>query len=124
MKLWQLINPQTGEKLNEPQQLPENWGPIFGLHGVKDRLGDLSWLGITDRAWVEVDVPDPVIDQKAIVDAQITQMLVDSLPMVAVDNTSISKGKRQEWVVYRRKLKELHLQPNYPDSMEWPARPE
>ena len=105
MKLWQLINPQTGEKLNEPQQLPENWGPIFGLAGVKDRLGDLSWLGITDQAWVEVDVPDPVVDQKAVVDAQIAQMLVDSLPMVAVDNTSISKGKRQEWDVDRRKLK-------------------
>lgn len=126
MKLWQLINPKTGEKLNDPQELPENWGPIFGLSGVKDRLGDLSWLGIDDKAWVEVDVPDPVvvIDHKANVDSQVAHLLNESLSMVAVDNTTITKSQRQAWVEYRKKLQEITLQVGYPENVYWPTRPE
>jgi len=39
IKLWQLKNLSTNEALNEPQRLPENWGPIFGMAGIQDRLG-------------------------------------------------------------------------------------
>jgi hypothetical protein len=126
MKLWQLVNPKTGEKLSEPQELPENWGPIFGLQGVKDRLGDLTWLGIDDQAWVEVEVADPVVvvDHKAIVDDQIAHFLRESLPMVAMDNPSLTKGQLQAWADYRKKLQEIPLQVGYPTDVYWPARPE
>jgi hypothetical protein len=54
--LWQLKKISTGEALNEPQKLPTNWGPIFGLSGFQDRLGDLSWLGAaySDHGWFVV----------------------------------------------------------------------
>lgn len=124
MKLWQLRNPKTGENLSDPQPLPENWGPIFGMEGVKDRLNDLSWVGITDKIWVEVEVPDPVFDMKGFIDSQIEHQLKESLPMVAEDNINLTKGQRSEWVEYRRKLQEIYLQPNYPNEVFWPARPE
>jgi hypothetical protein len=124
MKLWQLINPKTGEKLSEPQKLPENWGTIFGMEGVKDRLGDLSWLGIDDQAWVEVEVPEPSIDIKAIVDQHAAQLLEGTLPMVAPDNTSLTKAQWQAWMDYRKKLQEISLQVGYPQEVFWPARPE
>lgn len=124
MKLWQLINPQTGKKLNDPQPLPENWGPIFGMEGVKDRLGDLSWLGITDQSWVEVDVPDPALDMKKLVDDQVDHFLKQSLEMVSPDNQSITKAKWQEWMKYRKSLQEIYLQPNYPQEVFWPVKPE
>jgi len=127
MKLWQLINPLTNEKLSEPQELPENWGPIFGLHGVKDRLGDLSWLGISDRAWVEVDVPDPVItkeQQEAAVRSQIDHLLKESSEKVAYDNIQITKAERQAWTEYRRLLREIPNQGGFPQLVEWPSRPE
>ena len=59
-KLWQLKKLSSGESLNEPQLLPENWGPIFGMAGFADRIGDLSWLGeaYNDIGWVIVgDAP-------------------------------------------------------------------
>ena len=68
-KLWQLKKLSTGEALNEPQSLPENWGPIFGLHGFLDKLGDLSWLGdaYADQGWFEVGdaPPDPTTSTPA-----------------------------------------------------------
>lgn len=122
--MWQLRNPKTGENLSDPQPLPENWGPIFGMEGVKDRLGDLSWVGITDQAWFEINVPDPVFDMKGFIDDQIAHYLKESLPMVATDNTSMTKEQRVLWFEYRRKLQEIYLQPGYPNDVYWPSKPE
>lgn len=124
MKLWQLKNPQTGENIGGLQPLPENWGPIFGMEGVKDQLGDLSWLGITDRCWVEVEVSDPVLDVKTFVDDQITHFLKESEYMVDPNNVNLTKAQWQAWSTYRKKLQEIYLQPDYPNEIFWPTRPE
>lgn len=91
------------------------------MHGVKDRLGDLSWLGITNRAWIEVDVPDAT-NQKAIVDDQIAQHLKESEAMLTKHN--MTKGERAAWIEYRIALQEIHLQVGYPNEVRWPNRPE
>jgi hypothetical protein len=54
--LWQLKKISTNEALSEPQPLPENWGPIFGLHGFIEKLGDLSWVGVPDQGWFDTGV--------------------------------------------------------------------
>lgn len=94
------------------------------MEGVKDRLSDLSWLGIENQAWFEVEVPDPVIDQKAIVDQQIAKELADTVQMVALDNLSLTKGQLADWMSYRQLVKEIPLQPDYPNSVIWPIKPE
>lgn len=94
------------------------------MEGVKDRLKDLSWIGIADQAWFEVEVPDPVFDHKAFIDDQIKHFLEQSLSMVAIDNTNITKGQRAAWIEYRRLLQEITLQPGYPNEVFWPTRPE
>jgi hypothetical protein len=115
MKLWQLRNPKTGENLSDPQPLPENWGPIFGLEGVKDRLGDLSWLGITDKAWFEVT-------EKDLVDQQIERDLKESESMLTKED--MTKGERAAWIDYKLALQEISLQFGYPNEVRWPTRPE
>jgi len=124
MKLWQLKNPQTGENIGGLQPLPENWGPIFGMEGVKDRLGDLSWLGIMDRCWVEVDAPDEITDQKSAVDAQISNLLEEATLITTSNKSSLTKSQFQLWIEYKRKLELLHLDPGYPNNLPWPAKPE
>lgn len=116
----------TGENLNEPQILPENWGPIFGLSNFKDKLGDLSWCNLSDQGWFEVGpAPEPEPeDPKKIVDSQIQHLLNESLPMVASDNTLMTKQQRIEWSEYRQKLKEIYLQVGYPNNIFWPKRPD
>ena len=122
MKLWQLKNPQTGESIGGLQPLPENWGPIFGMEGVKDRLGDLSWLGITDRCWVEVDAEDPEDPIKKDIDDRIALFNEEANQKFA--DQSLTKGQWKLWVDYQRKLQEIPLQPNYPTEVIWPDKPE
>ena len=128
-QLWQLQNIQTGEPLSPTQSLPENWGPIFGLAGIQDRLGDLSWLGeaYANQGWVQVDAQPPAEATReeniAHVAAQIAQRISESDPMVAADNTIMTKGKRIEWLEYRRQVNEVVLQAGYPDTILWPTPP-
>jgi hypothetical protein len=124
MKKWQLKRLSTGEALNEPQDLPDNWKNISSLKGSIDRLNDLTWAGHPDMGWFEVDVPDPVVDQKKFIDDQIAHFLMETAPMVAMDNISMTKAKRQEWMDYRKKLQEIPLNPDYPNEVFWPTRPE
>lgn len=134
MKLWQLKKLSTNESLNDPQPLPENWRNIFGLQGVIDKLGDLTWAGHPDTGWVEVDVPDPEPaplpepelekDAKTLVDEHVQHLLDTTLSMVAFDKPGMTKAKLQEWVEYRKKLQEVHLQVGYPNDIYWPTRPE
>ena len=123
MILWQLKRLSTNEPLNEPQELPDNWKNIFGLHASKDRLGDLSWAGHNDMGWFEIG-PAPEVPLEEKMTKQIEGLLKESEQYVAIDNTSITKGERIAWMEYRQKLKELHLQQGFPEEIFWPARPE
>lgn len=92
------------------------------MAGSIDKLGNLAWAGHPDLGWFEI--PEPVVDQKKVVDDQIAHFLMETAPMVAMDNTDMTKAKRQEWMEYRRKLQEIPLNPDYPNEVFWPTRPE
>jgi hypothetical protein len=61
---------------------------------------------------------------KKVVDDQIAHFLAESLPMVAADNTNQTKAQRQAWMDYRKKLQDIPLNPDYPNEVFWPTRPE
>jgi hypothetical protein len=129
MKKWQLKRLSTDEALNEPQDLPPTWKNITGLtslaiRGETARLNNLSWAGHNDLGWFEIEEPEPVFDQKKFVDDQIAYQLQITLPMVAADNTNITKAQRQAWLQYRRELQEIQYQEEYPETIRWPIRPE
>ena len=99
------------------------------MGGIKDRLGDLSWLGdaYVDQGWFEV-TPEPPAeptreDKIATAQAQIELRLSESNPMVAADNTAVTKEQRAAWIEYRKAVKEVYLQVNYPDTIAWPTPP-
>jgi len=123
--LWQLKKLSTNEPLNEAQRLPDNWGPIFGLHGVKDRLGDLSWVGpeYIDQGWVEVgeETTIPLTEDQA--RNTISERLKQSAWAVAIDNTEITKEDLGIWLTYRQALRDIPRQSGYPDIINWPEEP-
>ena len=123
--LWQLKKLSTGEALNAPQRLPENWGSIFGMSGIKDRLGDLSWLGdaYADQGWVVVgeETQTPLTAEEA--NATIAQRLKDTAWAVAEDDLTITKGQRADWMAFRQALRNIPLQPGFPTTIVWPAEP-
>ena len=123
--MWQLKKLSTGEALNAPQKLPENWGPIFGMGGIKDRLGDLSWLGdaYADQGWVEVGEETTVPMTANEVNATIEQWLRNTAWAVASDDITITRGQRADWMTFRQALRDIPLQAGFPTNIVWPTEP-
>lgn len=159
MNLWQLKKISTGEDIGEPKPLPENWGPIFGMHNIKDRLQDLSWLknpDIEDLGWFDTGMPIPLPPEPEPIPEPAPEPLPEPVPIVeeqlvepepppepyaptplelAQDllresdwtmlfDAPLTKGQRAEWEAYRKALREIRLQPGYPDEILWPNKPE
>lgn len=131
MNLWQLRKLATNENLNEPQPLPENWGPIFGLAGIKDKLGDLSWLGDPEYrgvGWVDTGVPAPAVlttsdsTPEEVVKNTAKALLAES-DWAMMPDVPMASSKKQEWEAYRRALREIKLQPGFPIDIKWPVKP-
>ena len=124
--LWQLKRISTNQALNEPQKLPENWGPIFGLSGVKDKLGDLSWIGLEDQGWFEVEGTLPSSGESTLSDIEWNKakgLLIDS-DWSMLSDVPMTVGDKQKWIEYRKALREIKLQEGFPDTISWPAKPE
>ena len=125
--MWQLKKLSTGETLNAPQKLPENWGPIFGLHGFIDKLDDLSWLGeaYADQGWFVVgEAPaDPAQATATELAWEQTKQLLRDSDWSMLSDVPMTAGNKTLWIEYRRALREIRLHPEFP-NMPWPVRPE
>ena len=126
--LWQLKKISTGETLNQPQRLPENWGPIFGLSGIQDQLGDLSWLGenFADQGWFVVGDAPPVAAQSTVAELawERAKRLLRESDWSMLSDVPMNKTQKALWVAYRKELREIRLQPEFPNNIIWPVIPE
>jgi hypothetical protein len=126
--LWQLKKLSTNEALNEPQKLPENWGPIFGLAGIQDQLGDLSWLGeaYADQGWVVVgEAPaEPAQSSEADLAWNKAKQLLRDSDWTMLSDVPMTKGDKALWTAYRKGLREVRLQAGFPADIQWPSKPE
>lgn len=127
-KLWQLKKLSDGSALNEPQPLPENWGPIFGLHGFIDQIGDLSWLGeaYNDMGWVEVGdaPPGPATSSAADLAWDRAKKMLAESDWSMLPDVPMTSGVKAAWIEYRRGLREIRLQPGFPADIQWPKAPD
>jgi hypothetical protein len=126
-KLWQLKDLTTGEALTEPQELPENWGPVFGLANCEDRLGDLAWIGPehVGTGWFHVGEKPPLPEPASREDL-IRQEAWDRLRECdyrVLPDEPITAGKRAEWIAYRRELRRVHASSSFPDNFKLPNPP-
>ena len=130
MNLWQLRRLSTNENLNEPQPLPESWGPIFGMHGFIEKLGDLAWLGdpeYADKGWFDTGTPVPapaVADGDNVEETvkKTAKFLLTESDWAMMPDVPMTAGKKQEWEAYRRALREIKLQADFP-NVTWPDKP-
>jgi len=95
------------------------------MGGIKDRLGDLSWLGdaYADQGWFEVgeETSTPLTADE--VNATIEQMLKNTAWAVASDDLTITKGQRADWMAFRQALRDIPLQSGFPTNIQWPSEP-
>ena len=124
--LWQLKKLSTGEPLNSPQVLPENWGPIFGMSGFIDQIGDLSFVGIMDQGWFQVggDAPAaPPVSTPAELAWEVAKSLLVASDWSMLPDVPLTKGDKLQWQAYRKALREIRLQVGFPDNINWPVKP-
>lgn len=125
--MWQLKKLSTNEPLSEAGPLPNNWGPIFGMEGVQDKLGDLSWLGeaYADQGWVEVEGKETTVlaAPGALAWEKVKDLLRQSDWSVLPD-VPMTVEERQAWKDYRAELREVRMQSGFPVNITWPTKPE
>ena len=121
--MWQLRKLSTNEPLSEAGPLPNNWGPIFGLHGFLDKIGDLSWVGpsYADKGWVELTSAEQTAFKMREVVARKAQE--ESIAAAALSDLSLTVGERADWVNYLLALDLITLQADAAHSPRFPARP-
>lgn len=126
-KLWQLKSLESGEPLTEPQVLPENWGPVFGLHAFEDRLGDLGWIGSehAGTGWFVVgeEPPPPKEATPEELAWDRAKKLLAESDWAMMPDVPMTKSKKAEWIEYRRALRNIRFHDDFP-AMEWPKVPE
>jgi hypothetical protein len=127
-KLWQLKKLSDGTALTEPQPLPENWGSVFGLHGFIDKLGDLSWLGPehANTGWFEVgDAPaPPAASTPAELAWYKAKKLLAESDWAMLSDVPLLDFQKTAWIEYRKALRDIRLQPGFPNEIQWPQAPE
>jgi hypothetical protein len=126
--LWQLKKLSTNEPLSEAGPLPSNWGPIFGMENIQENLGDLSWLGeeFSDQGWMQIEsgAAEVVQSSPAELAWEKAKELLRQSDWAVLSDVPMTVGQRQTWVEYRAKLRDIRMQPNFPNAIAWPTKPE
>ena len=120
--MWQLRKLSTNEALSEAGPLPNNWGPIFGLEGFKEKLGDLSWIGpdYADQGWVELTNTEQEAVNKSKVLARVEEEKI--IANAALSVSSITVSDKIKWDDYLIALEQVGLSPDFSDP-KFPPRP-
>jgi len=121
--MWQLRKLSTNEALSKAGPLPNNWGPIFGLHGFLDKIGDLSWAGsyYADKGWVELTEAE----EKEILSAEVMSRLVAAKAEAekTIASPDITVEQKSAWLNYLLALDLVSLQADFPFAPRIPAPP-
>lgn len=119
--MWQLKRLSTGEALSEAGDLPVNWGPIFGLHGFLDRLGNLSWLGdaYADMGWFQIEAEE----EKQILINKSTKMVDEEKKAInsQLSDPNITVEQKQKLIDHLLRIDLVCLQADFDKDPQMPA---
>jgi len=113
----------TNEALSEAGPLPNNWGPIFGLSGFIEKLGDLSWIGpdYSDQGWIELTNTEQEAVNKSKVLARVEEEKI--IANAALSVSSITVSDKIKWDDYLFALEKICLAPSFDVDLVFPKRP-
>ena len=121
--MWQLRKLSTNEALSNAGPLPNNWGPIFGLHGFLEKIGDLSWLGsaYANQGWIQLTAAEQETIRAAEVKARVEAE--KTIATTALSNPAITIGEKTAWSEYLLALDAACLCPDFDCDPKLPSRP-
>lgn len=121
--MWQLRKLSTNEALSEAGPLPNNWGPIFGLHGFLDKIGDLSWVGpaYAGKGWVKLTKTEQEKLRKT--EVMVRVETEKTLATGILSNPSITVESKIAWTDYMLALDAVCLCPDFDCDPKFPPQP-
>lgn len=98
------------------------------MAGIQDRIGDLSWLGesYADKGWVQVEGEINAIPEAspAWIAWEKAKLLLAQSDWSMLPDVPMSVAEKQNWIEYRRALREIRSQAGFPKTITWPVIPE
>ena len=73
--------------------------------------------------WVEVVVEIEEIDPEVLVKNRAKELL-STTDWVMLPDVPMTVGQKQNWIAYRRALREVKNQSGFPQTVQWPVAPE
>lgn len=121
--MWQLRRLSTNEALSEAGPLPNNWGPIFGLHGFLDKIGDLSWIGsdYADHGWVKLTQEEELLITSSQIIAKAEKAKIEANN--ALSDPGITVGEKIAWNEYLLALDAVCACATYDCHPKFPPKP-
>lgn len=114
---WKLQNNPTGEILYGPGDLPENWGPVFGVAGFIEEHGpSMEAVGMPHLEWVKCSEAAPTADE---IRREIRARLIDTTWAIQPD-VDMTTAERKKWVQYRKSLQRVKI---VRGRVNWPVEP-
>jgi hypothetical protein len=96
------------------------------MSGFIDQIGNLSFVGIEDQGWFQVEgdapVAPPVSTSAELAWEQAKSLLVAS-DWTVLPDVPLTKGDKVLWQAYRKALREIRLQVGFPSNINWPTKP-
>lgn len=88
----------------------------------------MSWLGeaYADQGWVIVGEAPDDNSQSTVSDIawnRAKQMLKES-DWAVLSDVPMTAGIKAQWIEYRKALRDVRLQTGFPNSINWPNKPE
>lgn len=122
--MWQLKRLSTNEPLSAAGPLPNNWGPIFGLSGFLEKIGDLSWISpdYADQGWVELTEAEELVVTASYVIAKVEYAKTEANK--ALSNPKITVGDKVAWNEYLLELDDVCARSAYERNPALPVKPD
>ena len=122
--MWQLRRLSTNEPLSAAGPLPNNWGPIFGLSGFLEKIGDLSWISsdYADQGWVELTEAEELIVAASYVIDKAGKLRTEANN--ALSNPAITMGDKVAWNEYLLELDDVCSRSAYELNPAFPVKPD
>ena len=76
---------------------------------------NLGWVEVI----VEVEQPSP----EALIKNRVRELLA-ATDWTVLPDVPMTVGEKQNWIAYRRALREVKYQPKFPHTIQWPVAPE
>jgi hypothetical protein len=83
-----------------------------------EAYNDMGWVVVGDAP------PGPATSSAADLAWNQAKISLRESDWAVLPDVPMTLGKRQEWIEYRRALREIRLQADFPHSINWPKSPE